>query len=589
MLSMLCRDAELRVLEPDWTALWRRAGAAPFQAPAWLLPWWDVFGTGRPIVAMLRDDEGVLRGLLPLYLLQEDRACKLLPFGVSISDRIDALIDPAAAPDAAARLLAAALDAAAEAGATECWLPDLSPDAALRTALVPAGWDATESAAEPCPVLRLGADLRSSVPAGMLRDVRQARHRAARLGGWTAGLAADPAARWPAFAALHASRWGVSGDALAFHAAAVPRLAEAGMLRLYEVYLSGRLGAAYYTLAHGSRLLFYLSAYDAGFAHVSPGTLLLGYVAEQATAEGIVELDFLRGREAYKYAWGAIDRPGFMRTLRPNPLGLALAGRLAPRVALARLALEGRDMAASLGAVAGYARGQALAELAGQAQAVAPMLREAGRGHRPDAGIPEIAGLFDAAVRQSPEASVAAWSLGDAAVLAEATDELVAWLHRERLIWPQAEVIDVGCGIGRVAAALAPHVAAVRGLDVSAAMVEEARKRHPGLHFEVTDGQGLATVPDPGWDLVLAVDSFPYLVQAGGAERHVADAARRLRPGGALVILNLSYRDDPAADGADARRWAASHRLHLTHAGERPFTLWDGAAWVLRAGCDPAE
>ena len=40
------------------------------------------------------------------------------------------------------------------------------------------------------------------------------------------------------------------------------------------------------------------------------------------------------------------------------------------------------------------------------------------------------------------------------------------------------------------------------------------------------------------------------------AARHVADAARILRPGGALAILNLSYRNDEALDLADATSWA---------------------------------
>ena len=56
------------------------------------------------------------------------------------------------------------------------------------------------------------------------------------------------------------------------------------------------------------RLFFYLSGYDVGQAFVSPGTLLLGAMLEQAQAEGRTEVHFLRGRESYKYAWGAQDR-----------------------------------------------------------------------------------------------------------------------------------------------------------------------------------------------------------------------------------------------------------------------------------------
>jgi hypothetical protein len=81
--------------------------------------------------------------------------------------------------------------------------------------------------------------------------------------------------------------------------------------------------------------------------------------------------------------------------------------------------------------------------------------------------------------------------------------------------------------------------------------------------------------------LVLAVDSFPYIVRLGPAvvARHVGGAAQALRPGGTLVVLNLSYKGDAAAE---ARGWAATHGLVLEVNGEQPFTLWDGRAYVLR-------
>jgi len=64
--------------------------------------------------------------------------------------------------------------------------------------------------------------------------------------------------------------------------------------------------------------------------------------------------------------------------------------------------------------------------------------------------------------------------------------------------------------------------------------------------------------------------------------RHVAGAVRALRPGGALVVLNLSYQGDAAADIATARRWATEHGLAPEVTGEQPFALWDGRAFVLR-------
>jgi CelD/BcsL family acetyltransferase involved in cellulose biosynthesis len=44
--------------------------------------------------------------------------------------------------------------------------------------------------------------------------------------------------------------------------------------------------------------------------------VLVGCAIEAAAEEGAREFDFLRGREAYKYRWGARDRPTFGRRLR---------------------------------------------------------------------------------------------------------------------------------------------------------------------------------------------------------------------------------------------------------------------------------
>ncbi len=52
-------------------------------------------------------------------------------------------------------------------------------------------------------------------------------------------------------------------------------------------------------------------------------------------------------------------------------------------------------------------------------------------GATPAEGIARIAGFFDRAVAQSPEASVALYSLGDPAILAAATAEILEWLEEQ--------------------------------------------------------------------------------------------------------------------------------------------------------------
>ena len=281
-----------------------------------------------------------------------------------------------------------------------------------------------------------------------------------------------------------------------------------------------------------------------------------------------------------------------------DPIALCLAGRLSPEVALARLLLAGTPPEGIPARLApheapenpAWHRLSALADRSDALESLAAMLREAEVDHDPTGATPEaaiatIARVFDRAVARAPEASVAAYSLNDPAILLAATEEILAWLRSEALIVPTTDALDLGCGIGRVAASLAPHCRSVLALDVSPGMVEEAHRRHgaiPNLRFATTPGTGLGAHPAAAFDLLLAVDSFPYLVQAGVAEPHLRDAARLLRPGGALAILNLSYRGDPEADRADAASWAAQGGWQLAANGTTPFTIWDGRAFLFR-------
>lgn len=202
-------------------------------------------------------------------------------------------------------------------------------------------------------------------------------------------------------------------------------------------------------------------------------------------------------------------------------------------------------------------------------------------------GIDAIRAQFDAAVALAPEAAVALYSLGSAEILARATAEIVTRLRDWRLLGADIDVLDIGCGIGRIERALAPEVRSMTAIDLSPVMIAEARARCRGLgnvDFARVDGSDLAAFAGRRFGLVLAVDAFPYLVAAGPeiAARHVADAAWLLPPGGALAILNYSYRGDLEADRADIARLAAAHGFAIERNGTRDFSLWDGNTFLLR-------
>lgn len=303
-------------------------------------------------------------------------------------------------------------------------------------------------------------------------------------------------------------------------------------------------------------------------------------------------------------AIGAAGCPG---ALRPALHG-CLAGELPVASALTQLLIQAEggealtalldrlDAAITAGGIAPRRRLRALRRMhaahpAGWTtiQAVLREVRhEAVPGDEAQA-VEAFAQAFDRAATVSPEASVALHSLGDPHRLALATDEVVRRMGEWGLLRPGGAALDLGCGIGRFAAAIAGRVRRVVGLDISARMVAEARRRCAGLRnveIRQTSGRDLAGVADESIDTILAVDSFPYLVLAGPAlvRRHVEEAARVLGPGGHLLILNHSYRGDTEGDRRELEALATDCGFRLRQAGTRPFTLWDGLAFHLVRG-----
>ncbi|HEY3911126.1 MAG TPA: class I SAM-dependent methyltransferase [Stellaceae bacterium] len=212
-----------------------------------------------------------------------------------------------------------------------------------------------------------------------------------------------------------------------------------------------------------------------------------------------------------------------------------------------------------------------------------------------EAGLTEAAGedrvaaireQYDRAVALAPEAAVALYSLGAPAILERATGELATLLDGWGLLGADRDALDIGCGIGRIERALAPRLRHIVGIDLSPAMIAEAKRRCADIAnvaFAVCDGRALPPFPEAGFDLVLAVDSFPCVVSAGGdiAARYIREAARMLRPGGVLAIFNYSYRDDLAADRTDIAANAAAAGLHVRRNGTSDLSLWDGTSFLL--------
>jgi SAM-dependent methyltransferase len=117
-----------------------------------------------------------------------------------------------------------------------------------------------------------------------------------------------------------------------------------------------------------------------------------------------------------------------------------------------------------------------------------------------------------------------------------AVDEAVGLLS-DRLP-PHARVLDIGSGTGRpVAEDLVAAGHEVVGVDVSAAMVEIARRQVPGARFVHADIREWES-EDASWDAVCAF--FPFLqLTRDEVVAVLARIARWLKPDGLLALVTV--------------------------------------------------
>ena len=117
----------------------------------------------------------------------------------------------------------------------------------------------------------------------------------------------------------------------------------------------------------------------------------------------------------------------------------------------------------------------------------------------------------------------------DRAVLA-----LYADLVRSAAPGGATRVVEIGCGPGRITAHLAGLGLDMLGIDLSPAMIDQARRRHPGLEFRVGQMSALDLPPGDAAGLV----AWYSLIHIPPAEHpSVLTGFRRvLAPGGHLLL-----------------------------------------------------
>jgi ubiquinone/menaquinone biosynthesis C-methylase UbiE len=135
---------------------------------------------------------------------------------------------------------------------------------------------------------------------------------------------------------------------------------------------------------------------------------------------------------------------------------------------------------------------------------------------------------------------------------------------------PGAAVLDVACGPGLVACALARVARHVTGLDLTPAMIEQAaaRQRAAGLGnltWVVGDAVPLP-FPDGAFTAVVTRYSFHHLLDPRAA---LAEMARVCRPGGRVTVADVFTRSAEQAAAYDRlERWRDPSHTHALRLDE---------------------
>ncbi len=322
---------EFLMLQERWNRLLHSSSQnSIFLTHQWFVSWWKCFSEEKSLeLIIIKDDQDAWEGIAPL--MRERNSLRFIA-SQEVSDYCDFIVASDREEEFYAEFLETIIGQYPDIEALE--LMNLKSDSLTLTLLprisAQKGFSCTSFESEVAPILRLPPTYEEFLSAMTRRhrhELKRKLRRVNQLGGAKVINIADQQGlqTWiHSFIELHRKSdpskkafWN-KGGMVEFFKEIVHQFSLEKWVELSLLLDEDKIMALLLNFLYEEEIDFYNVAYDRDYAWYTPGLYLFHHRLSQAIKEGKRKADFLRGREKYKYYFGAKDSKILSLILKPG-------------------------------------------------------------------------------------------------------------------------------------------------------------------------------------------------------------------------------------------------------------------------------